>query len=299
MRGSPSVVVLPFSRRSSISVSVFDWRQRQFADLSTHLENIMQIGSNTFIVHCHTREHAEWLSACGLTFRSHLITFKPAANTQWVKLTRVRYGITEYAIKSRLSDFGTVLKIRHEKIHGIGISVYSVKIDLKQPIPSRITIAQSPVNVFYRGQVQQCFRCEQTGHLSRNCPHKPAVSSTSATVPVITAPVTTVLGPGVSTVTSTDSSATVSLPISDNALTSVSPVTLASSTSAPPVLPVETMDALPSNTTESSGLLPGKIPSVCARMMRPLRPRPRRTRLCLLFWIMNGIILVVCFWGKH
>ena len=144
----------------------------QFADLSTRLKNIMQTAYNTFIVHCYLREHTEWLLASGLTFRTHLIAFKPAANTQWVKLTRVRYGITENAIKSQLSDFGTVLKIRHEKIRGIGISVYSVKIDLKKPIPSRITIAQSPVNVFYRGQVQQCFRCEQTGHLSWNCPLK-------------------------------------------------------------------------------------------------------------------------------
>ena len=123
----------------------------QFADLSTHLENIMQTGHNTFIVHCYSRKHTEWLSASGLTFLTHLIAFKPAANTQWVKLTCVRYGITENAIKSRLSEFGTVLKIRHEKIRGIGISVNSVKIDLKKPIPSCITIAQCPVNVFYRG----------------------------------------------------------------------------------------------------------------------------------------------------
>ena len=26
--------------------------------------------------------------------------------------------------------------------------------------------------MFYRGQVQQRFRCEQTGHLSRECPLK-------------------------------------------------------------------------------------------------------------------------------
>ena len=205
------------------------------------------------------------------------------ANTQWVKLTRIRYGITENAIKSRLSDFGTVLKIRHEKIHGIGISVYSVKIDLKQPIPSRITIAQSPVNVFYRGQVQQCFRCEQTGHLSRNCPRKPAISSTSATVPVITAPVTSVPGAGVSTIPSTYSFATVSLPISDNALTSVPPVPL-------PLPPMRLWFFLSRLWTpcrvilrSPQGLLPGKIPNVCARMLRPLHPRPRRTRLCLLF----------------
>ena len=44
--------------------------------------------------------------------------------------------------------------------------------ELRKPIPSRITIAHYPVNVFYRGQLQQRFRCEQTGHLSRECPLK-------------------------------------------------------------------------------------------------------------------------------
>ena len=65
-----------------------------------------------------------------------------------------------------------MLKICRELVHGIGISVYSVKMELCKPIPSRLTIAHYPVNVFYRGQVQQCFRCEQTGHLSKNCPFK-------------------------------------------------------------------------------------------------------------------------------
>lgn len=65
-----------------------------------------------------------------------------------------------------------VLKIKREVINGIGISIYSVKMDLKKPIPSRITIAHYPVNVFCRGHVQQCFRCEQNGHLSQNCPRK-------------------------------------------------------------------------------------------------------------------------------
>ena len=64
------------------------------------------------------------------------------------------------------------LKIRQELVHGIGISVYWVKMELRKPLPPHITIAHYPVNVVYRGQVQQRFRCEQTGHLSRECPLK-------------------------------------------------------------------------------------------------------------------------------
>ena len=191
----------------------------------------MQTGHNIFIVHCYSREHAEWLLNSGLTFCAHLIVFKPTANTQWVKLTCVRYGTTENAIKSRLTDFGAVLKIRHKKIRGIGISVYSIKVDLKKPIPSRITIVQSTVNVFYLGQVQQCFRCDQTGHLLRNCPFKASARSTHVTVPVTSAAITSA-PTGLLTVTSAvTSSSTVSLPISDNAL--LVPVSTASSGTTP------------------------------------------------------------------
>ena len=232
----------------------------QFEDLPTRVENLMQTGHNTFIVHCYTRDHAEWLAISGLTYRTHLIVFKPASNTQWVKLTRVRYGITENAIKSKMSNFGTVLKIRQEKIRGIGISTYSVKIELQKPIPSRISVAQSPVNVFYRGQISQCFKCEQTGHLARNCPMKKSTSATVSSVPVTTsatvwsAPVTTV-----PTATSTiTTSAIISLPIVNNSLPSLSSITAASPTNVPPPLPVESMESTPSETSASSASTPRK-----------------------------------------
>ena len=269
----------------------------QFVDLPTRIENIMQTGHNTFIVHCYTRDHAEWLSVSGLTFRTHLIVFKPAANTQWVKLTRVRYGITENAIKSRLTDFGQVLKIRQEKIRGIGISAYTVKIDLKKPIPSRISIAQSPVNVFYRGQVPQCFRCEQTGHLSRHCPRKkssvPVTSTVTTSVPAVTSgPVP----PVSSTISSTIStSATVSLPIVDNALPPRSPVTSVSSTAAPVQLPVESMESAPSVTSASSAAPPGKMVNGCLRMLLPWLLRLRGTSPCPLMWNTTGIVPVAAF----
>jgi hypothetical protein len=132
----------------------------------------MQSGASTFVMHCQDGRQAEALLHTGLTFRGQLVKLVAAPNTQWVKLTRVMYGTTENAIKSRLSDYGNVQKIRHELVQGIGISVYSVKMELRKPIPSRLTIANYPVNVFYRGQVQQCFRCEQTGHQSKDSPFK-------------------------------------------------------------------------------------------------------------------------------
>lgn len=149
------------------------------------IANVMQSGSATMVIHCTSERNANVVLNSGLCFRGHPLTLKPAPSTTWVKLTRVVYGTTENAIKSRLTEYGTVQKIRREVVNGIGISVYSVKMDLKKPIPSRITIAHHPVNVFYRGQVQQCFRCDQTGHISKNCPRKKSADSQP---PVIVGP---------------------------------------------------------------------------------------------------------------
>ena len=187
--------------------SILDDFQQQFKDIpvSSLVENIMQTGANTFVLHCPTTLRAEEVCASGLTFRNHLLRFQPAANTQWVKLTRIMYGTTEGSIKSKLSDYGTVEKIKQEKIHGVGISVYTVKIDLKKPIPSRIVINNAPVNVFYRGQIQQCFRCEQTGHMSRNCLFRRN-----------TVPASRIVGPAVLPTVSATDTPVISLPIENN-----------------------------------------------------------------------------------
>ena len=172
-------------------------RQLQEVPVAGLVENIMQTGARTFVLHCPTTLRAEEVCASRLSFGGHPIHFQAAANTQWVKLTRVMYGTTEGSIKSKLSEYGMVVKIKQEKIHDVGISVYSVKLEVKKPIPSRITVNHSPVNVFYRGEVQQCFRCKQTGHMSRNCPFRrntvaspriigpPAVSTDPANDPLV------------------------------------------------------------------------------------------------------------------
>ena len=187
--------------------AILDDFQQQLTDIpvSSLVENIMQTGANTFVLHCPTTLRAEEVCASGLTFRDHLLRFQPAANTQWVKLTRVMYGTTEGSIKYKLSGYGTVEKIKQEKIHGVGISVYTVKIDLKKLIPSRIVINNAPVNVFYRGQIQQCFRCEQTGHMSRSCPFRRN-----------TVPASCIVGPAVLPTASATDTPVISLPIENN-----------------------------------------------------------------------------------
>ena len=231
---------------------------RQVPEASSMIENIMQTGASTFIMHCRESRQAEALLHTGLTFRSYPIKFVAAPNTQWVKLTRVMYGTTENAIKSRLADYGTVLKMRREMVHGVGISVYSVKMELRKPIPSRLTIANFPVNVFYRGQVQQCFRCEQTGHLSKSCPFKkssgappPGITGDSVITPPSGVNQESVHpGPGVSTHgpnSTPDGSVT-----SDGAQTSISPALQSSEL-------VPAMDTSPPSLSDEASETPSSV----------------------------------------
>ena len=93
----------------------------QLPEAKEMISNVMQSSATSFVLHCTSTRHAEALLHSGLTFRSYPIKFVPAPNAHCVKLTRVVFGTTENAIKSRLSDYGTVLKIRRELVHGIGI----------------------------------------------------------------------------------------------------------------------------------------------------------------------------------
>ena len=160
------------------------------------MDNVMQSGAASFVIHCKTENNTEAVLHSGLCFPGHPITFKPAPNIQWVKLTCVMYGTLENAIKTHLSQYGSVLKIKRDTVQGIGTSCFSVCMVINTPIPSHITINHYPVNVFYRGQQQQCFHCDRVGHVSKQCPFK-------KTAPVIPA---TIVGPPAVDSPSVDSS---------------------------------------------------------------------------------------------
>ena len=196
------------------------------------MDNVMQSGAASFVIHCKSATNAEAVLHSGLCFRGHPISFKPAPNTQWMKLTRVVYGTSENAIKTRLSQHGSVLKIKRDTMQGIGTSCFSVRMELKSPIPSRITINHYPVNVFYRGQQQQCLQCDQVGHVSKQCPYK---KSTTVPPPAIVGP-TSVDPPSVD-LPSIDppvdgDGMDITPPVADPVLQSVSAVSSASTSSS-------------------------------------------------------------------
>ncbi len=79
----------------------------QMPTASQLMDNVMQSGAASFVIDCKSATNAEAVLHSGLCFHGHPISFKPAPNTQWIKLTRVVYGTSENAIKTRLSQHGS------------------------------------------------------------------------------------------------------------------------------------------------------------------------------------------------
>ena len=134
--------------------------------------NIMQQSSKSFLLHlAHVDQVVEFM-AMGLKFCNHLLEMSPAKNTTTVILERVPYGLPNEALTASLTKFGVVKSAKAVTHKGYGVLRIRAEIELKQDIPSRITVQGNPINVFYRNQPRSCFVCRRIGHEARNCPTK-------------------------------------------------------------------------------------------------------------------------------
>ena len=54
--------------------------------------------------------------------------------------------------------------------NGIYDGSRSALMEIRVPIPSRVSIAHEICFIFYKGQPLTCFRCREQGHISSVCP---------------------------------------------------------------------------------------------------------------------------------
>lgn len=100
-----------------------------------------------------------------------------AADTQTitVRCFNLPPEVPQSVLRNALSKYGTVRDVRDEKWSSqymlpVNNGIKAIRMDLKQPIPATLTIANYDVNFSHPGQIRTCFRCKATTHLKDNCP---------------------------------------------------------------------------------------------------------------------------------
>ena len=110
--------------------------------------NIMQQSAKSFLLHLAQVDQVVEFMAMGLKFCNHLLEMSPAKNTKTVVLEWVPYGLPNEALTASLTKFGVVKSAKAVTHKGYGVSRIRAEIELKQGIPSRVTVQGNPVNVF-------------------------------------------------------------------------------------------------------------------------------------------------------
>ena len=95
--------------------------------------------------------------------------------------------MTDNTIRDSLTKYGEVKNIREE----LWTSVYRYKVyngirivdmNLKQHLPSHMSIAGNNALISYDGQPLTCYKCNETGHLQQDCPRRKRVGPPATVV---------------------------------------------------------------------------------------------------------------------
>ena len=194
-----AIMVVPFSNRAAVArlpelalakgpatvKEVIDDFANQCEPFNSVLECVQLVKGRTLRIHFPNADVREDVISGGLTFRGHPLTFSVPSTFKWVSVLDLPYGTPDGELSSVLGKYGQIATTRSEVYKDLYTGTKLVKMTVKAPIPSRVTITGHVCTVFYRGQIRSCFRCGVSGHEAKKCPRKNATLSAS-TVPTIT-----------------------------------------------------------------------------------------------------------------
>ena len=97
--------------------------------------------------------------------------------TKRFRIANLPPEVKEYAIRTALTPFGTVLAVIEEMwpntyIYKVPNGVRQVTITLTKPIPSQLIVDGHRTLLSYEGQPTTCYGCGDIGHLYPTCPKR-------------------------------------------------------------------------------------------------------------------------------
>ena len=110
----------------------------------------------------------------GISIRGHPVTMTPISTKKWVRVSRVPFGIPLASVQQALDPYGDYYITKRETLNNISTGEISVLMNIKSPIPSKLAIAGRPCIVWYQGQRQTCYLCNNEDHRANTCPKRRA-----------------------------------------------------------------------------------------------------------------------------
>ena len=116
----------------------------------------------------------------GLTFRGHPLELKPISTRRWVHVRHYPYGVPCAPLEKKLVQYGKWLNVKRDRLRNVDLGTISVLMEVEKNIPSKLYIHGHRCHIQYSGQQPTCFKCNKTGHHSRQCPDNQAIAPPQA-----------------------------------------------------------------------------------------------------------------------
>ena len=145
--------------------------KKQFPDFAAVFTCLQLLPGNRVRITSPDEEACLLLWSTGLSFRGFPVVLTRARCVRNVKIHRLPFELPLHHVRGVLAEYGLVEELAREKDE-VFTGVLIAKMEIKNPIPSRINVRGQPAVVVYRGQTRTCFTCGSVSHENRNCPRR-------------------------------------------------------------------------------------------------------------------------------